>query len=329
MAVAPSGEGETSAGARSLPVGAPAVLKKSATIETERTLESSPVLSPDRRPVTLCLGPRARPSEAPSPADRNEFRHGHARATPAPTLAAYVDHYWITRWDRRDHPARTASALLDPCVHLQIHDDRAEIMGVVRGAFRVRLEGAGYVIGVRFRPGGFHPFVRQPIAQWTDRTAPAGEVLGATADDAARALRCAVAECRGDADAHAALIKAHLDALLGARLTADDPLAEEMASLVASIAKRADVRRVRDLARASGRSERTLERLFMRYVGVSPAWVIRRCRLRVAAERLTACPGADVRALAYELGYADQAHFIRDFRATIGVTPGAYVGARA
>jgi AraC-like DNA-binding protein len=29
------------------------------------------------------------------------------------------------------------------------------------------------------------------------------------------------------------------------------------------------------------------------------------------------------------LGYADQAHFIRDFRATIGVTPGAYVQARA
>jgi AraC-like DNA-binding protein len=82
------------------------------------------------------------------------------------------------------------------------------------------------------------------------------------------------------------------------------------------------------LVRASGRSERTLHRLFARYVGASPAWVIRRYRLRAAAERLTACPPADVRAIAWELGYADQAHFIRDFRATIGVTPGAYVQAR-
>jgi hypothetical protein len=32
--------------------------------------------------------------------------------------------------------------------------------------------------------------------------------------------------------------------------------------------------------------------------------------------------------LASELGYADQAHFTRDFTATIGVTPGTYVGAR-
>ncbi|CAN5279313.1 hypothetical protein BH09GEM1_BH09GEM1_45950 [soil metagenome] len=53
--------------------------------------------------------------------------------------------------------------------------------------------------------------------------------------------------------------------------------------------------------------------------------MIRRYRLQAAAERLTTTPPADVRELAWELGYADQAHFIRAFRATIGVTPGAYV----
>ena len=65
------------------------------------------------------------------------------------------------------------------------------------------------------------------------------------------------------------------------------------------------------------------------YVGASPAWVIRRYRLQAAAARLTARPPADVRAVAWELGYADQAHLIRDFRAAVGVTPGAYVQARA
>jgi AraC-like DNA-binding protein len=39
-------------------------------------------------------------------------------------------------------------------------------------------------------------------------------------------------------------------------------------------------------------------------------------------------PRADARAVAWDAGYADQAHFIRDFRATIGVTPGQYVQAR-
>jgi AraC-like DNA-binding protein len=221
--------------------------------------------------------------------------------------------------------------LLDPCVHLRIRDGRAELLGVVRGTHRERIEGAGCVVGVKFRPGGFYPFVEQPVARWTDRAVPAEEVFDAADDrlaEWARDVSGRTVECRGDASAHAAVITPRLDAFLGARLPARDATAEDVADLVALVAASAGVRRVSDLVRASGRSERTLHRLFARYVGVSPAWLIRRCRLRAAAERLRACSPADVRAVAWELGYADQAHFIRDFRATIGVTPGAYVQAR-
>lgn len=280
--------------------------------------------------MTVCIGRRVHPT-APLP-DEGErpFRSGHVKTRPAPALAAHVDHYWVTRWDRRGEPPRTAAALLEPCVHLHIRDGRAELMGVVRGTYQTCIEGVGCVIGVRFRPGGFYPFVRQSVSQWTDRVLPAEEVLGVpnVAEEWGRALWDAMDECRGDAGAHAAVAAARLDTVLSPLLLARDPLAEELASLVASIAAVKGARRVRDLVRASGRSERTLHRLFLRYVGVSPAWVIRRYRLHAAAARLTASPGANVQGLAYELGYADQAHFIRDFRATIGVTPGAYVSAR-
>jgi AraC-like DNA-binding protein len=222
-------------------------------------------------------------------------------------------------------------SLLDPCIHLHVQDGRAEVMGLVRGTFRVRIEGVGCVVGVKFHAGGFYPFVKRPVAEWTDRVAPAEDVFdeaGGPGTAWARDLSDAAAQCRGDAAAHAAIIITHLDAFLGARLPARDPTAEQVADLVAQIATSADLRRVSDLVKASGRSERTLHRLFARYVGASPAWVIRRNRLHAAAKRLTASPPADVRAVAWELGYADQSHFIRDFRATIGVTPGAYVQAR-
>jgi AraC-like DNA-binding protein len=258
-------------------------------------------------------------------------RFTHVKCPPSPALAPFVDHYWVTRWDRRGQPPRVAAMLLDPCVHLQVQDGRADVLGVARGTFRLRIEGAGCVIGVRFRPGGFYPFVLRPVVDLTDRVAPAEEVFGGAGGPHAgwaRELSDAAVECRGDADAHAAVITTHLDAFLDARLPARDITAEHVADLVSLIEASADVRRVSDLVRASGRSERTLHRLFARYVGASPAWVIRRYRLHAAAERLTARPPADVRAVAWELGYADQAHFIRDFRATIGVTPGAYVQAR-
>jgi AraC-like DNA-binding protein len=270
--------------------------------------------------MSLCLTTqRASPSTTP--------RFNHVKCAPASALAPFVEYYWVSKWDRRGLPTRNAASLLDPCVHLQIQNGRAVIMGVVRGSYRVRLEGTGSIVGMKFRSTGFHAFAQRPVRdvrEWTDRTAPASEVF-ALKDSWAAEVSRAVLDCVGDADAHAAIIAAPLDALLLARLPERDPIADEVGALVTLIASDSDVRRVGDLIRVSGKSERTLDRLFARFVGVSPAWVIRRYRLQSAAARLTATPAADVRDVAWELGYADQAHFIRDFRATIGVTPGAYV----
>jgi AraC-like DNA-binding protein len=47
-----------------------------------------------------------------------------------------------------------------------------------------------------------------------------------------------------------------------------------------------------------------------------------RYRVQEAIER--AAPDVDWAALAAELGYSDQAHLVRDFTATIGVSPTAY-----
>ncbi len=69
---------------------------------------------------------------------------------------------------------------------------------------------------------------------------------------------------------------------------------------------------------------RALQRLFSRYVGVSPKWVIRRFRLQEAAEQLTRGNIVDWSRLALDLGYFDQAHFINDFRSLIGMSPTEY-----
>nr|WP_242594970.1 helix-turn-helix domain-containing protein [Corallococcus exiguus] len=67
-----------------------------------------------------------------------------------------------------------------------------------------------------------------------------------------------------------------------------------------------------------------MQRLFNRYVGVNPKWVIQRYRLHEAAERLRETPPPELARLALELGYFDQAHFIRDFRRIVGCTPAGY-----
>jgi AraC-like DNA-binding protein len=53
------------------------------------------------------------------------------------------------------------------------------------------------------------------------------------------------------------------------------------------------ITKVEDVACRFNLSIRTLQRMFHRYVGVSPKWLIRRYRLREAAERLASGEAVD------------------------------------
>lgn len=57
--------------------------------------------------------------------------------------------------------------------------------------------------------------------------------------------------------------------------------------------------------------------------------VILRYRIHEALERAETDRAIDWAALAADLGYADQAHLVRDFTATVGVPPTAYAQAVA
>jgi transcriptional regulator GlxA family with amidase domain len=83
--------------------------------------------------------------------------------------------------------------------------------------------------------------------------------------------------------------------------------------------------RVDQVARRAGMSIRTLQRLFASYVGVSPKAVLARYRLQDAAAAIDAGEVVDLADLATSLGWFDQAHFSRDFRAVVGMPPSAYL----
>lgn len=84
------------------------------------------------------------------------------------------------------------------------------------------------------------------------------------------------------------------------------------------------ITRVDMLAAESDTSVRGLQRLFAEHVGVGPKWVIRRYRLHEVTQRMAARAAIDWAALAADLGYADQAHLIRDFSAMFGESPTRY-----
>ena len=238
-----------------------------------------------------------------------------ARFKPAADLAGFVEYFWIVAWDLRGQPGHVQKTLPYPCVHLVFDPGKTAIFGVMRGAFEYRLEGARRALGVRFRPGGFRGLLGAPVNTITDREISLSAVYALDVS----AAEASVLEADGDAGMMAAA-----ETILRTRMPPRDPTVDLVHGIVDRIAADRKINRVDELAAQVSMSERGLQRLFGDYVGVSPKWVIRRSRLHDAASRLANAEDVNLAHLAQELGYSDQAHFTRDFKAIVGRVPSDY-----
>jgi AraC-like DNA-binding protein len=247
----------------------------------------------------------------------------HARLAPPASLAPWVQHFWMVEWDTRNSVPRLQETLPHPSVYLVFeqnleHADstmKAEIAGVTTGKFSKLLEGHSRAFGVKFRPGGFRALLGAAASTITDCVLPAEQVFGSLVLELAdRLSRCADVETMVEATG----------AFLGSLELLRDTSAQLSAELVELIFKDPAILTVDQLAEKEGMSVRSLQRLFKEYVGVPPKWVIRRYRLHELVERLHSGQAFDGAQLALDLGYADQAHLIHDFRHLVGYTPMGY-----
>ncbi|MEN8652140.1 helix-turn-helix domain-containing protein [Streptomyces sp. 21So2-11] len=256
--------------------------------------------------------------DAPELFARVHFR----RREPAEPLRPYLEHYWLIDWDLTEPFA--SHVVPHPSVNIVFQRyertrDFGEVAGIGLGLFTHRLEGRGRVCGVQFRPGGFRPFLPgRPVSELTGRRVPLAEVFPG---------RSAAPPAILEPEAENARVAA-LDAFFLALTPQPDPQAERAMDMADRIRKDRTIRRVDELAEASGLSVRSAQRLFAAYVGVSPKWVILRYRIHEALEHAETGAATDWAALAAELGYSDQAHLVRDFTARVGVPPTAYAQAR-
>jgi AraC-like DNA-binding protein len=82
--------------------------------------------------------------------------------------------------------------------------------------------------------------------------------------------------------------------------------------------------RVEELAETLGVTTRTLERMFREHAGVSPKKFIRLVRFQnILSQLRSGAASMNLADLACEWGYADQSHFIRDFKSLMQTPPGA------
>ena len=188
------------------------------------------------------------------------------------------------------------------------------VHGVTTRRFTIDLVGTGRVTAAKFRPGGWVAFRGRLPTRAT--VVPLGPALDLDAD-----LLLGAVLAEEDDDARAAVLDAAL-----APLAPDPPTAyEDLLALLERMAADRALVRVEQVAALGAMSVRSLQRLFATYVGLSPKSVLARYRLQDAAAAIDAGEVTDLAGLAASLGWFDQAHFSRDFRAVVGVPPSAYL----
>jgi AraC-like DNA-binding protein len=242
------------------------------------------------------------------------------RWAPSDDAETWVEHFWSVSWDLRDRSPFTSTVITFPAMHLtrEWGSDSPRhghalpntlVHGVVERMFTTTLSERGAVVGARFRPGGFAARFHRDAGAFTGTIVPVdAELFGAPMileDDVAAAasrLDDAIADRHGETDPTYVALTGLLD-----RVRDDDRL-----------------HRVEQVMAHSPWSTRTTQRVFRSYVGVPVKWVLCRYRLQHAALEIETDSAIDFADLAVRLGWYDQSHFINDFRAMLGCTPGEY-----
>lgn len=248
---------------------------------------------------------------------------------PHASLGDYVKCFWILEKEYTAE-APIEEVTPDACIELILNfgapyvlqtqglPDRempvAFLVGLQKRPLLFRSEGTVKLVATRFYAWGALPFLAPdykssgpvPIAEgneWVDLSEKVKSTINADDYDGA------VAEVE--------------DFLIGKLLTATFDL-KQIQIAAQMLYREKGQFRVSELAEYCNLSARQLQRQFQGVLGVSPKTLARTIRFEEIRSRLMFSPETNLTDLAYQFGYTDQAHFIRDFKDLTGKTPGEF-----
>ncbi|NIL76561.1 helix-turn-helix transcriptional regulator [Rhodococcus sp. B10] len=241
------------------------------------------------------------------------------------SASAWVENYWLLRWDLPDGVSYRSSTLPHPACTLSVERGRVRTgvadvgpvvaTGVLTRRFDVTIAESGWVFGVKFRPGGFASMTGTSARTLRDVLVAAPSMF---APDAVAALGALGPDddpdrCAAVADEALSIQDAHVE-----------PAYSAVLSIVATMLNDRTLLRVSDVERACDIGTRHLQRLFERYVGTTPKWVLNRYRIHDAITDLDDGFSGSIADLAARYAWFDQAHFTREFTELVGVPPSDY-----
>ncbi|MCB9267856.1 MAG: helix-turn-helix transcriptional regulator [Lewinellaceae bacterium] len=254
---------------------------------------------------------------------------------PSPLLRPYVELFWEGQFNTNQAHLLVQKVLpngyLEAIIHLSdLHCELPDttsyrpssdytLIGLFAKPYEVHFKGPVKAFGIRFKPEGLYPLLGVPAAEvrgsFTDMDAFAGrdfrEYCHRMRTTRLPAQRIALAE-----------------AFLQKRMKNKSPEMYYLNRAAEMIRRRNGLISIEELAHKAYISPRQLEREFKKKIGLTPKGYMRLARLNEVNRLLQKNELPGLTAIAFESGYADQAHFIRDFKQFTGEKPTVFLKER-
>ena len=251
---------------------------------------------------------------------------------PSELLAPYVACYWTHRCD---DPDAFSNHLIVPdgTVELIISNTtigrqyqpggpyfplKSHLAGLKTKPQRVRFSEPYELYGIRIRPAGLAMFTREPISETIDCAVPPEAWLGSGFLTLEKRLHSAK-----DDETRVLLMEQFLLGQLLEHQQQQDVILDVALETMRQSGGNA---RLDGIAQQLSVSCKTVERRFVRALGIPPKRYFRLYRFVNALRWYYQHPPEKLSDIAYEHGYFDQMHFVREVRAFTGCAPREYFG---
>jgi AraC-like DNA-binding protein len=254
----------------------------------------------------------------------------YKRIAPAAGLEKYIECYWIVE---NDDPTPVKQKII-PDGFTEIIFDYGEpyrirlkdvwenqttylMAGQIKSHFFLENTGKAGVIGIKFKPAALTQWFGINMHAYTDKVVDLLTVDEIPATLSEKLISIAIT---GD---HDKLISGFNELLLDfvEKSKVRDSVINDVVDL---IFQKKGMITVQELTRTANLSERQLQRLFGRFIGMSPKFYTRIIRFSYIFELIQE-NSPRLTDISYDAGYFDQSHFIRNFKAFTGEDPSRYM----
>lgn len=195
-----------------------------------------------------------------------------------------------------------------------------ELWGQITRPLPVRSHGKHQMLGIKFYAHSAGCFFKEQIWEFNDQVADARDLLG----NAINTLHAQLMEMK-PLNKRIELIENYLLY----RLTAAERNINRIAmvgQIVQELQQDTTVENIKSIASKYEITPRYLQKLFLQYTGVTPKFYHKINRFQLSLKLITK-KQESLTSIAYDCGYFDQSHFIREFKSFTGVTPSDYAAA--